>query len=53
MLYRLTRELDTPWGGWKYATADVLAVSGVSKNPDTGYGRGAGENQKGYKFHTL
>lgn len=129
ILYRLTRELDKPWGDWRYATADVLAaylwavlhdrptkwaadpkqwpddlrpallpsqstlsrrlrqpatvemmtaveehllalivvgsflvriidgkalaVSGVSKDPDTGYGRGAGGNQKGYKFHAV
>jgi hypothetical protein len=31
----------------------ALAVSGVSKDPDTGYGRGAGGNQKGYKFHAV
>lgn len=129
ILYRLTLELDRPWGDWRYATADVLAayfwavlhdrptkwaadpkqwpddlrpallppqstlsrrlrrprtielmtaveehllamivvggclvriidgkalaVSGVSKDPDTGYGRGAGGNQKGYKLHAV
>jgi len=26
ILYRLTRELDRPWGEWRYATADVLAA---------------------------
>ena len=26
ILYRLTRELDKPWGDWRYATADVLAA---------------------------
>jgi hypothetical protein len=26
ILYRLTRELDKPWGEWRYATADVLAA---------------------------
>ena len=31
----------------------ALAVSGVSKDPDTGYGRGAGGNQKGYKLHAV
>jgi hypothetical protein len=30
-----------------------LAVSGVSKDPDAGYGRGAGGMQKGYKFHVV
>jgi hypothetical protein len=29
----------------------ALAVSNASKDPDTGYGRGAGGNQKGYKLH--
>lgn len=29
----------------------ALAVSGVSKDPDAGYGRGAGGSQKGYKLH--
>jgi hypothetical protein len=129
ILYRLTLELDRPWGEWRYATADVLAayfwavlhdrptkwaadpkqwpddlrpvllppqstlsrrlrrprtielmtaveehllaitvvgsclvriidgkalaVSGVSKDPDIGYGRGAGGNQKGYKLHAV
>jgi hypothetical protein len=31
----------------------AIAVSGVSKDPDTGYGRGAGGNQKGYKLHAV
>jgi hypothetical protein len=31
----------------------ALAVSNVSKDPDTGYGRGAGGNQKGYKLHAV
>lgn len=129
ILYRAAQELDNPWGGWRYCTADVLAVyfwavvhdrptswaaqpkqwpddlrpavlpsqstlsrrlrrpktvelmtaveehllalivvgsclvqtidgkalavSGVSKDPDTGYGRGAGGNQKGYKLHAV
>jgi hypothetical protein len=129
ILYRLTRELDKPWGRWRYATTDVLAayfwsvvhdrptswaadrknwpddlrpallppqstlsrrlrrprtvelmteveehllaliavgqwlvqiidgkplaVSGVSKDSDAGYGRGAGGNQKGYKLHAV
>jgi hypothetical protein len=30
-----------------------LTVSGVSKDPDAGYGRGAGGMQKGYKFHAV
>jgi hypothetical protein len=30
-----------------------LAVSGVSKDPDAGYGRGAGGMQKGYKLHAV
>jgi hypothetical protein len=31
----------------------ALAVSGVSKDPDVGYGRGAGGKQKGYKLHAV
>jgi hypothetical protein len=31
----------------------ALAVSAVSKDSDTGYGRGAGANQKGYKLHAI
>lgn len=129
ILYHLTRQLDNPWGEWRYSTADVLAayfwavahdrptgwaadpkhwpddlrpaslpsqstlsrrlrqprtvelmtaveehlltlivagsclvqiidgkalaVSGVSKDPDAGYGRGAGGYQKGYKLHAV
>ena len=129
ILYLLAQELDTPWGSWRYSTADVLgvyfwavvhdrptcwaadakqwpdklrpallppqstlsrrlrrprtvelmtaveehlltlivvgdclvhiidgkalAVSSVSKDPDTGYGRGAGTSQKGYKLHVV
>lgn len=30
-----------------------LPVSAVSKDPDTGYGRGAGAKQKGYKLHAV
>lgn len=30
-----------------------LAVSGVSKDPDAGYGRGAGGMQKGYKLYAV
>jgi hypothetical protein len=30
-----------------------LAVSAVSRDPDTGYGRGAGASQKGYKLHAV
>ena len=26
ILYRLTRELDNPWGEWRYSTSDVLAA---------------------------
>jgi len=26
ILYRAAQELDNPWGGWRYCTADVLAV---------------------------
>lgn len=33
--------------------AKALAVSGVSKDPDAGYGRGAGAKQKGYKLHAI
>lgn len=33
--------------------AKPLAVSGVSKDPDAGYGRGAGGHQKGYKFYAV
>jgi hypothetical protein len=129
VLYMLAREFDSPWGGWRYSTADVLgayfwavvhdrptswaadpkqwpdelrpaslppqstlsrrlrrpktvelmtgveenllaltmigyylvrsidgkalAVSNVSRDPDTGYGRGAGGHQKGYKLHAV
>jgi hypothetical protein len=31
----------------------ALPVSGVSKDPDAGYGRGAGTMAKGYKLHTI
>lgn len=31
----------------------ALAVSAVSKDPDAGYGRGAGAKQKGYKLHAV
>jgi Transposase DDE domain len=31
----------------------ALGVSAVSKDPDTGYGRGAGAHQKGYKLHAI
>lgn len=31
----------------------ALSVSAVSKDPDAGYGRGAGAAQKGYKFHAI
>ena len=31
----------------------ALGVSAVSKDPDTGYGRGAGASQKGYKLHAI
>jgi len=31
----------------------ALAVSLVSKDPDTGFGRGAGGSQKGYKLHAI
>ena len=31
----------------------ALAVSAVSKDPDAGYGRGAGAPQKGYKLHAV
>jgi hypothetical protein len=30
-----------------------LPVSAVSKDPDAGYGRGAGAKQKGYKLHAI
>jgi hypothetical protein len=129
VLYLLSRQLDTPWGSWRYSTADVLAVyfwavvhdrptswaanpmhwpedlrpammppqstlsrrlrrpmtvelmtkveqhlvtilslagrlvqridgkalaiSNVSKDPDSGYGPGAGGKQKGYKLHAV
>lgn len=33
--------------------AKALGVSKVSKDVDTGYGRGAGGMQKGYKFHAV
>ena len=129
VLYLLARQLDNPWGSWRYSTADVLAVyfwavvhdrptswaadpkqwpedlrpammppqstlsrrlrrpttvelmtkieqhlitllaitgrlvqridgkalaiSKVSKDPDAGYGPGAGGQQKGYKLHAV
>jgi hypothetical protein len=129
VLYRLAVKLDKPWGGWRYSTAEIvavyfwavvhdrptswatdsmqwpndlrpcwlppqstlsrrlrrpqtvelmtaveqhllallalghylvkridskaLAVSKVSKDPDTGYGRGAGGMQNGYKLHVV
>jgi hypothetical protein len=31
----------------------ALAVSGVSRDPDIGYGRGAGGKHRGYKFHAI
>jgi hypothetical protein len=31
----------------------ALGISAVSKDPDAGYGRGAGAWQKGYKFHAI
>jgi hypothetical protein len=31
----------------------AMAVSGVSRDPDRGYGRGAGGNQSGYKLHAV
>jgi hypothetical protein len=33
--------------------AKALAVSKVSKDPDTGYGRGAGTHQNGYKLYAI
>jgi Transposase DDE domain len=33
--------------------AKPVGVSGVSKDPDVGYGRGAGGQQKGYKFYAV
>jgi len=129
ILYRLAKDLDSPWGNWRYSTSDVLGVffwavihdrptswaadprewpndlrparlpcqstlsrrlrrpttvalmtaveehllalvvarsclvriidgkpmpvSGVSKDRDAGYGRGAGGHQKGYKIHAV
>lgn len=40
---------------WWIKTIDAkpLTVSGVSKDPDAGYGRGAGGMQKGYKFFSV
>ena len=42
-------------GWWLVQIIDgkPLAVSGVSKDSDAGYGRGAGGNQKGYKLHAV
>jgi Transposase DDE domain len=37
----------------KRIDSKALAVSKVSKDPDTGYGRGAGGMQKGYKLHIV
>jgi hypothetical protein len=37
----------------KRIDAKALAVSKVSKDPDAGYGRGAGGMQKGYKLHAV
>jgi hypothetical protein len=42
-------------GQWLVHVIDgkALAVSAVSKDPDAGYGRGAGARQKGYKLHAI
>lgn len=37
----------------KRIDAKALAISMVSKDPDAGYGRGAGGLQKGYKLHAV
>jgi Transposase DDE domain len=42
-------------GGWLVQRIDgkALAISNVSKDPDAGYGPGAGGKQKGYKLHAV
>ena len=42
-------------GQWwlKVIDAKPLAISGISKDADAGYGRGAGGKQKGYKFYAV
>ena len=42
-------------GGWLVQRIDAkaVAVSLVSKDPDAGFGRGAGGKQKGYKLHAV
>ena len=57
----LMTQVETTWlafvhvaSRWiKTIDAKPLAVSGVSKDPDVGYGRGAGGMQKGYKFFSV
>jgi hypothetical protein len=38
---------------WSLLDGKPLPVSGVSKDPDARWGRGAGGQAKGYKLHTL
>jgi hypothetical protein len=42
-------------GGWLVQRIDgkALPISNVSKDPDAGYGPGAGGKQKGYKLHAV
>lgn len=58
---RLMLEIEQTWlalimaGGCLLRMIDgkPLAVSGVTKDKDAGYGRGAGSMQKGYKLHAV
>ena len=58
---QLMMEVEHTWLGlvgvcsmWvRMIDGKALGVSGVSKDPDAAYGRGAGGMQKGYKFHAV
>jgi Transposase DDE domain len=58
---QLMTEVENTWlavvnvaGMWiKTIDGKPLAVSGVTKDADAGYGRGAGGMQKGYKFYAV
>lgn len=58
---QLMTEVEQTWLGlvgvsamWmRLIDGKPLAISGVSKDADAGYGRGAGGMQKGYKFHAV
>ncbi len=55
LLNRAERVLQEPFpariGHW--IDGKALVVSGISRDPDVGYGRGAGCKAKGYKLHLI